>query len=142
MTTGSQVALDSTVYTQNDLTVNTKTLDVQTNEFDEAKVNDKLRLVVYYTNSEDKPFFRDFTIEIRDYCFPDQVTINSNFVAPSISYTVNDTPYAVATFVGGWTTVPAVCNLTYLLTVSPTPGNLDLIVMDDVSPLLSVTVGT
>ena len=74
MTTGSQVALDSTVYTQNDLSQTTKTLDVQTDDSNKSKVYDKLRLVVYYTNSADKPFSKDFTIDIRDYCEPTLLT--------------------------------------------------------------------
>ena len=76
--TGSQVVLDSNVFTQSDLSLPTKTLDVQTDDFSKVALYD-LRLVVYYTNSPDKQFSKEFLIDIQDYCVPTLVTKTSQF---------------------------------------------------------------
>ena len=61
--TGSEAALDATIFTHNDLTEATRILEVQTDDFDKDGVYD-MRLVVHYANSPDKPFFKEFRVEI------------------------------------------------------------------------------
>ena len=100
-----------------------------------------MRVVVSYQNSMDRSFFKDFTVEIRDYCVPSQLTKTSAFEPADIVYTVND-PAIKSEFTASWTTVPLVCNLSYIMTVTPTPQNPGLIVLDQNSSPMRVTVGT
>ena len=116
---------------------------MQTDDSNKSKVYDKLRLVVYYTNSADKPFSKDFTVDIRDYCEPTLLTQTSNFYVTAITYTIGDPNDQVSNFASDWTTVPETCNLTYKFTFvsALVPSDPNLIVLKEDAPI-SVTVQT
>ena len=46
----------------------------------------------------------------------------------------------ISTFNPSWTTVPEVCNLKYIFTLTPQPDNPNLIVIDELLPVNTVTV--
>ena len=75
-----------------------------------------------------RKFPKDFLIDIQEFCVPSSVAINSSWNPNELEFTIGDDPFVTSSIETNWTTVPEVCNIHYIVTVSPEPVNPDLIV--------------
>ena len=125
------VPLDLDVFPTHDLTSATKTIDVQTN--DPTKVGFHIiRVYVYFKNSPSYENYRRSKVEIKEFCEPTQVVKNSAFSPSKITYTISE-PSVIfeSTLAATWTTVPAVCNVEYRVSLTTAPVDPNLIVIED-----------
>lgn len=117
--TSAQTNIDSTVFTVAGLNDALTTLDVQTDDYDKDSVY-TLRLVAYYTDYPQFSFPRDFTIEIRDYCFPDSVSLPSLFSPDNLEYTISSSWTSLSsTLDATWSTFPLICDLKLSVSITP-----------------------
>ena len=125
---GEALSTYSSIIPTFDLASATKYLDVETTDFTQVG-SYQFVLNVYYTSYSSNVHSKNFNIEIIDYCDP--ITVNTQLfdADPTLTYTLGQT--AVSTqFVAAWTTVPTVCNLTFLMTM--TPSTTGYIVFDGI----------
>ena len=51
----------------------------------------KLKLVVFYESTPDNKSIREFDVDIKEFCFPDSVDVNSQFSLFPVNYVVGET---------------------------------------------------
>ena len=100
----------------------------------------QLRITIFnegYDDSRKYPDYKkatkDFWVEIKDYCQPTSVDQTTLFDPPELVFTIGSDTSLNSSLIASWTTVPAICNIQYIMAMKQMPVSPDpnLIIFQD-----------